>query len=98
MPKGKIKKADHLWQRQCRNKIGFDTEDEARVYAEFTYSGTVKPYKCSVCKYWHVGHTKRNRKREHELKKYKNARRQNAKALHSQNYKKRSNQRESYGS
>lgn len=41
----------------CKEKLAFDTRDQASVSAnvvEWRYGSKVKPYKCQHCELWHL--------------------------------------------
>lgn len=48
-----------LWRIDCRGKHGFKTEFRARLACRlirFMDGENMHPYRCRVCRRWHLGH------------------------------------------
>lgn len=53
------RKTKRKFQRNCNNKTTHDSKEHAWIAANKMWEKGMKhcrPYKCPVCKQWHIGH------------------------------------------
>lgn len=59
---------DELWRRCCQGKRRYATETAAVAAFEKTHDRQaargLNAYKCPFCNHWHIGHTKKRRKKK----------------------------------
>lgn len=55
-----------LLRKMCRCKRRFETRATAieAMYRTYSPRGGLSVYYCDICQHWHIGHTRKNRRRD----------------------------------
>jgi hypothetical protein len=62
-----VNRALSLPERGCLSKARFDSQREARNLVRHGRhsDGSVEPYHCRICDYWHLGHRRQTNRHRH---------------------------------